>query len=419
MNTRTAASHTVVVKHKVQSFCSMLITIKSYPAKKGDCFLVSYGKEKQQKHLLIDCGYTKTVNSYLKGDLIKIGVKREVLEKMILSHIDADHIQGAIKLLKDNNSERFIEIKEIWHNTFRHIFEEKQIGFDKNQERILNQIIQRGYPVKRNGAKGEQKISAEQGTTVGALILQGQYLWNRDFDGNAICTGFQREIIIGEEVKLFLLSPDKEKLEKLKNFWKDELKKYGIRNNKASSEFYDDAFEMLMSWEKEIPKKRPAEISAAKETIEELLIQPFEEDTTVTNGSSIAFILQIQDRKLLFLADAHTDLIVKSLKEYQKDGVIMFDLVKVSHHGSFKNISKNLLGKIDAPKYLVSTNGGRHNHPDRETIAHIISRPSDFRRKLYFNYITENSAYFDRDDWKQTYNYSIHYLNQAPYILSL
>lgn len=398
----------------------MLIKIKTYQAKNGDCFLISYGEEqKQQKHLLIDCGYVDTVRTFLKEDLTQIGKRGEVLEKMILTHIDADHIQGAIKLLKDNNAEKFIEIKEIWHNSFRHLFEKNHISIDKKQERILRQIIQRGYPAQRSSVKGEQKISAEQGTTVGALILQGKYFWNSDFDGNAISIDSKKSIIIDEDVKLFLLSPNKSKLEKLKRIWEDELKKYGINYDGASSEFYDDAFEMLISWEKEISKKKPTEISSAKETIEELLARPFEEDTTATNGSSIAFVAQINDKKLLFLADAHPDLVVQSLKEYQKGGVIMFDLIKVSHHGSFNNISQDLLETIDAPKYLISTNGGRHNHPGKETIAHIISRPADFHRKLYFNYISNNSKYFDRDDWKQKYNYSIHYLNQAPHTISL
>lgn len=398
----------------------MNTNIVAYPAKNGDCFLISYGEEeKEQKHLLIDCGYADTIKNYLKEDLTRIGTKGEILEKLILTHIDADHIQGAIRLLKDNNSQKFIEIKEIWHNTFRHLFEKKQLGIDKNQEKILDQIIQRGYPAKKSEIKGGREISAEQGTTVGALILQGEYSWNSDFDGNAICIDFQKEIIVDENAKLLLLSPDKEKLEKLKNLWKEELLRYGTNYDSGSSEFYDDAFEMAMTWEKEMPKKRPTTISAAKETIEELLQLPFEEDTTPTNGSSIAFILQIKERKILFLADAHPNLIAQSLNDYQNDGKIIFDFIKVSHHGSFNNVSKNLLEKIDSPKYLISTNGGRHNHPDKETIAHIISRPADFHRKIWFNYITNNSEYFNRDDWKKKYNYSIHYLNQAPYTLSL
>lgn len=398
----------------------MLIKIKCYPAKNGDSFLISYREgEQQHKHLLIDCGYSDTVKNFLKEDLISIGKKGEVLEKMILTHIDADHIQGAIRILKDNNSEKFIKIKEVWHNTFRHLFEKGQTVIDFKQQKVLHQIIQRGYPMVKDGMKGEQKISAEQGTTVGALILQGQYSWNNDFNGSAICTDFQREVTVGEDVNLFLLSPNKEKLEKLENFWKDELKKYDLNFDSSSCELYDDAFEMLTSWEKERSKERPVEISATKETIEELLMRPFKEDTTVTNGSSIAFILQVQNRKLLFLADAHPGLIVNSLNEYQNEGTIIFDLIKVSHHGSFGNISSELLNTIDSERYLISTNGQKHNHPEKETIAHIITRKSDFHRKLYFNYITANSKYFEREDWMEEYNYSIHYLDQQTYTITL
>src|SRR5690606_1735701 len=104
-----------------------------------------------------------------------------------------------------------------------------------------------------------------------------------------------------------------------------------------------------------------------------------------TNGSSIAFILQVQNKRILFLADAHPGMIVQSLDEYQNEGTIIFDLIKVSHHGSFGNISRELLNKIDSERYIISTNGQKHGHPDKETIAHIITTKADFHRKLYCN----------------------------------
>ncbi|MCK6600141.1 MAG: MBL fold metallo-hydrolase [Bdellovibrionaceae bacterium] len=397
----------------------MNISVVSYPAKNGDCFLVSFGQGESQKHLLIDCGFADTVTNYLKNDLKNLSSKNEVLEKLILTHIDADHIQGAIKLLKDNNSEKFIEIKEVWHNTFRHLFEKNETNYEGKNEQILHQIIQRGYPSKKSDEKREYPISAEQGTTVGALILQGEYSWNSDFDNNGVNCDYKKEVIIDTDTSIFLLSPDKQKLEALKSLWKDELRKYGVNYEYGKSQLYDDAFEMLMAWEKEIPKRRPKEISATEETVEELLTLPFDEDKTATNGSSIAFILNIQDRKLLFLADAHPDLIVKSLNKYVAEGTILFDMIKVSHHGSFRNINSKLLERIDASKYLISTSGGIHNHPDKETIAQIVSRRADFHRQLYFNYITSNSRYFEQVDWMRKYNYSIHYLNNAPFRLQL
>lgn len=397
----------------------MSITIKCYPAKNGECFLVSFGETTEvKKHLLIDCGYVNTFQKYLKNDLIKTGESGGTLEKLILTHIDADHIQGAIRLLKDNNIEKFITINEVWHNTYRHLSGQKEGEIDVKQERILQQIIRSGYP-QNESKQGEQGISAEQGTTVGALLLQGKYSWNCDFNNQAVCIERRSTVALTSDASIYLLSPDKQKLEKLKDQWSDELKKYGANFNSGNSQLYDDAFEMLLSWEKQKPKVAPKQISTSKETLEELLKIPFDEDTTATNGSSIAFILQVQNKKVLFLADAHPGLIVYSLNEYQKEGTIIFDLIKVSHHGSFGNISHELLKKIDSERYLISTNGQRHNHPDKETIAHIITRKTDFHRKLYFNYITANSKYFEREDWMEEHDYSIHYLDQQPYTLIL
>ena len=397
----------------------ILITIKCYPAKNGDCLLVSFGEtEEEKKHLLIDCAYVDTFQKYLKDDLIKIAISGGTLEKLILTHIDADHIQGAIRLLKNNNVQKFIEIKEVWHNTYRHLCVQKEGEIGVKQERILQQIIRRGYP-QSESKQGEQGISAEQGTTVGALLLQGKYSWNSDFNNKAVCIEQRSEIELDADTNIYLLSPDVQKLEKLKGLWTDELKRYGANFNSGNSHLYDDAFEMLVSWEKEKAKVAPKPISATKETLEELLKKPFDEDNTATNGSSIAFILQVQSKKMLFLADAHPGLIFQSLNEYQNEGIIIFDLIKVSHHGSFGNISRELLNKIDSERYLISTNGQKHGHPDKETIAYIITRKADFHKKLYFNYITANSKYFDREDWKEKYNYSIHYLDREPYTLTL
>jgi beta-lactamase superfamily II metal-dependent hydrolase len=395
------------------------IKVNVYPAKNGDCFLISFGETVvEKKHLLIDCGYVDTFQKYLKSDLVKIGKSGGTLEKLILTHIDADHIQGAIRFLKVNNAENFIAIKEVWHNTYRHLSEQKAGEIDVKQEQILQQIIRRGY-TQNESKQGEQEISAEQGTTVGALLLQGEYSWNSDFNNQAICIEQKSTVTLTSEASIYLLSPDKQKLEKLKDLWTDELKRYDANFSSGNSQLYDDAFEMLLSWEKEKAKVAPKGISSTKETLEELLKTPFDKDDTATNGSSIAFILQVQNKKLLFLADAHPDLIVHSLNEYQHEGTIIFDLIKVSHHGSFGNISRELLNKIDSDRYLISTNGQKNGHPDKETIAHIITKKADFHRKLHFNYATVNSKYFDREDWKKKYNYSIHYLDQQPFTLTI
>lgn len=390
------------------------ITLFVFPALNGDSLLISYGANKR-KHILIDCGYVATYNTYIKNELVGIANKGECLEKLIITHIDSDHIWGAIPFLKDNQ-ERFIEIKEVWHNTFRHLLDgsEKEEKISNKDEKIIEKILSRGY-FDNESKKGEKEISAKQGTTLGALLLKGEYSWNNDFNKKAVSLENRQTINIDLESQIFLLSPNKEKLDNLKTLWDSELIRYDLKYSKESGKLYDDAFEMLLTWIKESKAKGIQVISSNKMQIEELLASVPDEDRTPTNGSSIAFILKIKEKKMLFLADSHPGLILNSLLEYQPEGIINFDCIKVSHHGSFNNININLLEKIDSEVYIFSTNGNKHNHPDKETIAHIVGRKSEFERKLFFNYKTLNSEYFNKEDWMKTYNYSIHYLNQDNY----
>ena len=394
------------------------ITLFVFPALNGDSLLVSYGAN-EKKHILIDCGYISTYNTYIKKELLEIASNNECLEKLIITHIDSDHIWGAIPFLKDNQ-ERFIEIKEVWHNTFRHLLngsenEENSLNKDK---KTVQKILSKGY-FNNESKNGENQISAKQGTTLGALLLKGDYSWNSDFNNKAVCIENKKTVNIDLESQIILLSPNKEKIDNLKTFWDNELTKYDLKYSKEAESLYDDAFEMLLTWIKESQAKGIQAISSNKIQMEELLASIPIEDKTPTNGSSIAFILKIKEKKLLFLADSHPRLILKSLLKYQSEGVINFDSIKVSHHGSFNNISLELLEKIDSQVYIFSTNGNRNNHPDKETIAHIVGRNTEFERKLFFNYKTVNSEYFNNEDWMRKYNYSIQYLHQDNYKINL
>ena len=308
----------------------------------------------------------------------------------------------------------------MWHNTFRHLFNdsEKEEAVSHKNEKIVKKILSRGY-LNNEFKEGEKQISAEQGTSLGALLLNGNYSWNSDFNKKAVCIENKRFINVDEDSQIILLSPNTEKLDNLKTLWKSELTKYDLKYSKEDGELYDDAFEMLLTWVKESQVKNIQVISSNRMQITELLSSVPIEDKTPTNGSSIAFILKIKEKSLLFLADSHPGLILKSLVEYQSEGIIKFDSIKVSHHGSFNNISRELLEKMDSGIFIFSTNGNKHNHPDKETIAHIVGRKTEFERKLFFNYKTLNSEYFNNKDWMKAYNYSIHYLNQDNYKINV
>jgi beta-lactamase superfamily II metal-dependent hydrolase len=133
----------------------------------------------------------------------------------------------------------------------------------------------------------------------------------------------------------------------------------------------------------------------------------FAEDYTPSNGSSISFIMEYKNYKFLFLGDSHPSVIVENLKKqyFGKQFPIKFDLIKVSHHGSIGNTSKQLLSLIDSEKYIFSTNGKISNHPDIETIARIISRKVDFKRTLYFNYPLDIHKQINTTEVMNKYNF--------------
>lgn len=95
---------------------------------------------------------------------------------------------------------------------------------------------------------------------------------------------------------------------------------------------------------------------------------------------------------MLFLGDAWAEDVVSKLKPLQTAfAPIIFDAIKVSHHGSSRNTSVELLSIADSPCFLVSSDGTGHGHPDFEVLAEIVDRPAPFTRQIYFNYETPAS----------------------------
>lgn len=398
------------------------ITVKMLPAKNGDCFLVSLGIE-NKKHILIDCGYVETYNEFLKEELKEITNNNEMIDLMIISHVDQDHILGAIKLLQDNNSEPFIKINEIWHNCYRHLQfnKEKVKAISVAEKDILNHEIRMGSSFIDYHINGDDKdISAKQGSSLASLILEGQYPWNKSFDGGAVNIDY-KNMIKNEDFTIRLLSPNTEKLNNLSDKWLRELNDMKLGFSLSDESIFDDAYEFYMIRHKETEIKE-TDISAIKDTyksIENIVLEDKEEDIddSPMNGSSISVIIEYNRKQLLFLADAHPDLILDSILQLKSN---QFDLIKVSHHGSAKNTTNELAQNLNSNLFLISTNGkGKQSHPHLESLAKIIYYQKDSKR-LIFNYETSNAKKLDNEEWIEMYDYNIHISNGSkPTIIKI
>ncbi len=373
------------------------VIIEAFPAHNGDCFLVS----SQDYYLLVDTGYEDTYTNYLKPRFTEIKASGNRLDRVIITHIDQDHIHGAIPFIEANGTaedNHVIAIEQVWHNSYRHLHQaEKKTEISPEGQRQLARLN------KGESSVGEP-VSARQGSSLAALLLGGKYAWNADFSGGPVMAPC-KPIVIGEGITITLLSPTIQKLEKLEKSWKKELKKIGFKDSFGPNDLFDDAYEFLLLKEKETnPALVDTPISNSEESFDSLFARKIKEDTRASNGSSIAFVLEMNGKKLLFLGDSHPSIILSSLKSIYGEEPLQFDFIKISHHGSYYNSNLELLNFIDAPRYCISTDGLGH-HPNLETLCWILGRNSTYTRTIHFNYKHSRVDFLDKEDWKTKYNY--------------
>ena len=385
-----------------------------FPAKNGDCFLIEFD---EKVRVLIDTGYLDTYKKYLKPHLTDLAAAGKYIDYCIITHIDADHIQGAVTGLfpenKTHANPQVITIKEVWHNSYRHLgtasSDDKKM--DDSDELILKSVAGKG--LETTEISRDSLVSASQGSSLASMLIKYDYPWNSAVENKAISA--PDTVILGTGISCRILSPDAETLRRLSSRWKSEMKRNGFKGEFTDHAIFEEAYQSWLNSEGQGEEITEDTSQAQSATVNGFLQVPFVQDTSVTNASSIAFIMEYGAKKILFLADARPDIIVRQLTtlfpEANNSNPVWFECIKVSHHGSFKNNSPQLLGMTDSACYLFSTDGISHSHPDVETIAHVISRKCsrDIIRKLYFNYITPVSSLFDRDDWKSTYGYEIIY----------
>lgn len=388
--------------------------IEMFPSENGDAFLIRLDNK---KNILVDMGYIDTYKIYIKDRLLKIKDENQCIDLLIITHIDEDHIEGAIEFIKENgyaDKPNIIEVKEIWYNSYRHLqFDKEKVSqISRFEKRKLEEIKLTNSSNDKDEINESHQVSAEQGSTLAGYLYGLGYVdtrWNTSFSYKAINVDTNDKIEV-EDMKFHILSPNSNKLKKLADLWINKLIEIDIGFNISDDKIFDDAYEVYMKKLKEVLNIRENnDISyRAKEfkvVINDTIEQVYK-DTSKTNGSSISFILEYNGKRLLFLGDAHEDIIIKNLEVYVKNsGIAYFDVVKVSHHGSLKN-NFSWIHMIKANKYIISTNGKKHDHPDKEVIARILQCNNE-KKVFYFNYPMDLCKEMDEDELKCKYNYLI------------
>lgn len=347
------------------------IDIKMFPAKSGDCFFIEFSKE--DFRILIDGGYAETYHESLCPFLKKLNIKGKHINLMIISHIDQDHINGIKALLQDNGNAQqpnIISIDEVWFNGFRHsnvLREQKAVPFYENN--ILQMLAnQNSFSSNEDGS---YDISFTQGDSVAELLIRNNYNWNTSVNGRAICVDETEQVQFGNVI-IQILNPTQAILNELAENWiaflKSKCKPVIINDN----HLFDDAFEGAYINEHDDWVTIVKEISynnGIQEYDWKTLAEQQDEimDTKLSNCSSIAVLISYNNMTLLFPGDCAID----RFKEHLPDKI---DIVKLPHHGSGKNITKEFIQQTDVAYYLMSTDGRHSGHPSPVIVANILTR---------------------------------------------
>lgn len=366
------------------------MNITVFQSDKGDCLLVTSRDGKRR--ILADGGLGPSYAEFVAPALGRLREDGKALDLVYVSHIDADHIAGVLKLLEDevdwrvheyqikqNNSKhkppkapRPPEVRNIWHNAFS----EMPADLEKKIGRVLvaNAAILSGSPDpllrEISAAQRELVASVNQALDVTRRVREDQLgiPHNLQFGKKFAFLGKgQPAICIAEfdPLVLYVLGPFEEDLEKLREDWK--------------------------TWHEETEKKLKAAQSQTQRKAEKLgtsdpiqLLHLREEQSkelgdrgkvTQPNLASLMLLAEEGRKTLLLTGDGHADDLLKGLERHpgklDGQGRIHVNVLKVQHHGAEFNINEKFVSRVTADDYIFCGNG-EHKNPDLRVLKMLI-----------------------------------------------
>lgn len=376
-----------------------MFRIEMLPAAHGDCLWIEYGTGREIHRILIDGGPAHTYPA-LRERILHLPIEDRHFDLLVITHIDADHIEGIIRLLQDAEVLGCI-FDRIWFN-----------GCDQ-----LNEI-----PDPDSQDKG-----VLQGEILGVLIAgyearTGKTVWNVDLPKRLATVdrlvGTLPRVTLPGDCLLTLLSPDHERLLELKGHWEDELHKAGLNsgdtqallNKLAASRSLQPLGDVLGSEDEamagcyELPADHDQDLAgdfsdsyASGDSEPDAGASPGS-DNSLANGSSIAILLQYPKEQphvnFLLAGDAWPSVIEASLQVLlpRVDDKLSLTGFKIPHHGSIANLSTSLLCKLRCKHYLISTSGAIFRHPHLRAINLLLSEHNGRGKpRIHFNYLTKST----------------------------
>lgn len=360
----------------------MIFSLDIRRARKGDCLLVHYGSKGDPGLAVIDGGPSQVYQPHLRPRLQEIRKARKlgsdaslVVDLLMVSHIDDDHINGILELTKelvtaqDLKKPKLLKIRSFWHNTFDDI-----IG---NKPDELLAAVTASFGVAALGGNPDAEGLDPGAAMVLASIDQGFHLrndarklklpLNPEFQGKLVMAASQgNNIDMGKGLKITVAGPMQTELLALQKDHDKFLKKHK-----------DD-------------KETTAALAAFT-------------DTSVPNLSSLVLLAEVAGKKILLTGDARGDKILAGLELVgllQKNETMHVNILKVPHHGSARNLDPIFFRRITADHYVFSGNG-EHGNPERETLQMLLDECGNQDFSMHLTYPIPAIDVERQQDWQK------------------
>ena len=377
-------------------------SITMLKASEGDCLFSEFCYEGKIFSILIDTGPMSCWEPTLKPFLDRLSKEEKQIDVLLISHFDADHLGGALRLFESKDYSKII--RQVWFNGFKQIVpsaSNEASQEDRRAFRILQSMHEHLPPAT------DSPISVRQANSLAVLLERCGKPVNPFVNGTAI-TSNTASVQIAPGFSIDFLLPDMHSLNRLKAKMQKEMKRAVRGASLVHSEEADAAFEAVMLDEK-LLIDNPEPISATDldlSNIEKWSTCSSEKDLSITNISSIAICIRFYGYKLLLPGDAAGEDLVTALIRWgqRHNESLHFDVIKLPHHGTLRSCGK-LLDVVDGTYFLLSTDGKHHSHPSKETLAKIVTHSGKHTRFLLFNYDNDMYRLFHKENFEVQYGY--------------
>ena len=340
-------------------------------ARQGDAIWVRWGEGRQ---LLVDMGTSGTGRA-LADRFRALPEDQRAFELLVVTHVDTDHIGGVLTGLVDPAEPVPVTFADVWFNGWEH----------------LNGLV----PADERSAL--EPMGGVQGELLTTWLRD--HAWNDAFGRAAVVrtdTTLPR-VELPDGLTVTVLAPVQERLTELVPEWQLAV---------AAALEKGTLTDVSPGLEPMGPSTAPTLESAVDLAL--LSEDPFKVDGSKANAASIALVLEHDGKRALLTGDATASELLGGLALLGAGERVPLDLVKLPHHGSRNNVSRELVQAVDCPLWVFSSDGTTFRHPDAIAVSRVV-RDAGPEPHLVFNVPSTFNQWWERSEWQDLFGYTTTY----------